>query len=179
MRTVLMLISLLVTSVAFAQLGVRNNGVDFYTDEFTGDTMCSQIVIDTDNDIEFALVRYSNRPDTIFWVVAPPMTAEPPFVLDEFSDYEEMILIKLSDDIWDFHYFSVDNEPITATRLIQTVFIPVGMESMYDIISHDGLVRVRFDGANRNYDFTFPEEIRVLFASEFFIDCLSDSGESI
>lgn len=154
---------------AFSQ-SVQNGGVDNYTDDFTGDTMCSQII--SQGDVSMGLATYNNDSNSVAWFIFISGIQETPYNLIFSPTETEGFLVKLEYEIIEMDYFTVDFE-FTSRGMRQTVFLLMSPEYMRYILSEEGEVTIRLDGDNYNYDFIFDERMRVLFRTEFFMECVT------
>ena len=156
---------LMVFGFAFAQ----NSGVQRDTDDFTGETSCMQSI--REDDYAIVLANFNEDPDSVSWFIFIEDNYEVPFT-PFGSSSTESVMVKYEGEIRDLEYFSVDTSVLRNGNLEQIVLLPMSASYMQSILFSEGPVDVRLDGDNYNFDFRFSEETRLLFRTEFFMECL-------
>ena len=161
------LVFLVLVGFAFAQ-NFSDDGVNFVVDDFDNSTVCSQTI--NIDDLSISLVNYDRDPTTVVWFMfidnyPNGFPYYPSTTLSEPLSGEEL-LVKLTDNIQEL-MFLVETE-----RSFQSVIVIMDPDYMWNILSHDGNVRVRLGGDNYNYDFDFTTGMRLTFRSNFFTECV-------
>lgn len=160
---------LLVLNLAYAQY-LNNNGVERSTDEFTNDSMCYQLI--DYGDISMSLVNYNNDPNLVAWFIFINNEPQVPFNIFVAPTDTELVMVKLTDDVRELMIGYVETEFLPNGNYWQGIALSMEPEYMRFILSHEGEIRIRLDGDNYNYDFTFDSQMRILFRTEFFMECV-------
>jgi len=170
MKKLFMLLVLLLITSGFAQI-LADTGVTTAVDEFEGYTQCQHLVVDYDATA-YGLTSYDDT-DTVFWEIAVPYSdvGDAPFHLIGSDGEYGTILVKVGETVHELDYYTVDPIESIGNSWYQLVNIPMDASFIELIVRSPELVRIRFRGPTGVYDFTFTEEVRAAFSSQFFIEC--------
>lgn len=162
----------------FASAQIASIGdVEIEYDEFTGDRTCIQSII-ANGEMSYGVSRYGENSDggVVFFFLEVTQLSQSPFGFGSPMN-GEVILVKIGEEISEWNYFDVFVEPVTAFSTLIAIAIPLERESLFYLLRTDEEVRIRFDGDERNYDFTYPRDVRSAFSRQFLIECFSERGQ--
>lgn len=178
MKKLLILFTVAIFSTGFSQV-ISNSGVTHRVDEFEGHSFCDQFILEEDGTAYSLGVVNGEGP--VYWQIAMPyynIDNIPFYLVGGTPDHgEDVVFVKLGDDVYELYVFLIEPVESIGGQWYQAVILPMEPSFMEMIVRYEGEARIRFSGPRSNYDFTFSLEPRILFSSEFFLECpVPDSG---
>jgi len=171
MRKFFMVFMLVISGFVFSQ-DFENTGVMKETDDFSGDTTCSQTLVGVIDGNEVGIsFSTSNFGSTVMAVGF--YTSDPVYNLFSILP-EESIMFRFYGEIDEVFQYPLGASDTESEYLgwQQFALIEMAPEEIEILLYYEERVRLRMNGSNQNLDFDFPINWRIAFSDGFLRECL-------
>lgn len=173
------LIKVLFTAAFFAFASaqiIEDSGVLTENDEFTGNRSCAQIIRHR-GEVDYGIIRHNDDEFAVifFWLNYDYLDEAPYGIGSPFRG--ENILFKIGDDVSEMVILNVDVDTLRDFSFLISVSFILREDSVSYLLNTQEEVRVRLNGDNNNFDFTFPPEVISSFRLGFLQTCFQNRSQ--